>query len=77
MINQPRYLLSHNAFGRLIFTGADGEAHEGIVPVRAFPITAPSCGIALVDQHGHELAWIDKLSDLPTFPALLRQASGM
>ncbi|SEK78675.1 DUF1854 domain-containing protein [Nitrosovibrio tenuis] len=65
MIDQPGYLLSQNAFGRLVFTGKDGEAHEGIVPVRAFPITAPDTGIALVDQHGHELAWIDRLSDLP------------
>ena len=59
------YLLSRNAFGRLVFTGPDGEIHEGVVPVRAFPIGAPDWGIALVDPHGHELAWIDRLSDLP------------
>ncbi len=39
--------------------------HEGVIPVRAFPITAPERGIALIDQHGHELAWIEQLSDLP------------
>jgi hypothetical protein len=65
MIDGPNYRLSRNAFGRLVFTGTDGEAHEGVVPVRAFPITAPDYGIALIDQHGHELAWIDRLSDLP------------
>jgi hypothetical protein len=65
MSNTPDYLLSHNAFGQLVFTGADGEAHEGVVPVRAFPIAAPNEGIALVDPHGHELAWIDRLTDLP------------
>lgn len=59
------YLLSRNAFGRLVFTGTDGEAREGVVSVRAFPITAPDRGIALIDPHGHELAWIDRLSDLP------------
>lgn len=59
------YRLSRNAFGRLVFTGPDGEAHEGVVPVRAFPIAAPDWGIALVDPHGHELAWINRLSDLP------------
>ena len=59
------YSLSRNAFGRLVFTGANGEVHEGIVPVRAFPITAPGRGISLVDRDGHELAWIDALDNLP------------
>ena len=55
MIDRPNYRLSRNAFGRLVFTGTDGEAHEGVIPVRAFPITAPDYGIALIGQHGHEL----------------------
>lgn len=59
------YQLSRNAFGRLVFTGPDGVVHEGIAPVRAFPIAAPDEGIALVDPTGHELAWINCLSDLP------------
>jgi len=59
------YRLSRNGFGRLVFTGPDGLAQEGVVPVRAFPIAAPDQGIALVDPHGHELAWIERLSDLP------------
>lgn len=59
------YQLSRNAFGRLVFTGPDGIVHEGIAPVRAFPIAAPDEGIALVDPTGQELAWIDRLSDLP------------
>lgn len=65
MIDKPNYRLSRNAFGRLVFTGIDGEAHEGVVPVRAFPITDPDYGIALIGQHGRELAWIDQLNDLP------------
>lgn len=65
MTNSPNYRLSRNAFGRLVFTGADGSAQEGVVPVRAFPITSPEQGIALVDPHGHELAWIERLTDLP------------
>ncbi|MDE2366351.1 MAG: DUF1854 domain-containing protein, partial [Betaproteobacteria bacterium] len=65
MSDKPGYLLSRNAFGQLVFTGTDGEVHEGVIPVRAFPITAPDQGIALVDPHGHELAWVDRLSDLP------------
>ncbi|BAN34526.1 hypothetical protein SCD_n00684 [Sulfuricella denitrificans skB26] len=59
------FKLTRNAFGRLVFTGAKGEVHEGVVPVHAFPITAPAEGISLVTVDGHELAWIDRLIDLP------------
>ena len=59
------FQLKRNAFGRLVFTGTDGEVHEGVVPVHAFPITAPKEGVALVTSDGHELAWINQLSDLP------------
>ncbi|HZW12939.1 MAG TPA: DUF1854 domain-containing protein [Noviherbaspirillum sp.] len=58
------FQLTRNAFGKLVFSDAEGT-HEGVVPVRAFPIAAPESGIALVDGDGHELAWIDRLSDLP------------
>lgn len=61
----PDYQLRRNAFGRLVFISANGENCEGVVPVRAFPIAAPDQGIALVDPHGHELAWIERLEDLP------------
>lgn len=56
--------LTRNAFGKLVLTNAEGT-HEGIVPVRAFPIAAPESGIALVDVDGHELAWIERLDDVP------------
>ncbi|MBU1978303.1 MAG: DUF1854 domain-containing protein [Gammaproteobacteria bacterium] len=59
------FQLTRNAFGRLVFTGANGEVHEGVVPVHAFPIAAPAEGISLVTVDGHELAWIDQLMDLP------------
>jgi hypothetical protein len=59
------FILQRDKFGRLTFTGADGRTHEGVVPVRAFPITSPDRGFALIDRHGHELAWIEHLGDLP------------
>jgi len=65
MSNQTDYQLRRDDFGRLVFTGPDGEHQTGVVPVRAFPISSPERGIALVDPHGSELAWIDQLSDLP------------
>jgi len=65
MKTAPDFQLQHDAFGVLQFTGANGETHSSVVAVRAFPISSPDRGIALVDPHGHELAWIDQLSDLP------------
>jgi hypothetical protein len=58
--------LHRNAFGRLVLTDVDGVVHEGVVPVRAFPIAAPDEGLSLLSAEGHELAWIDRLGDLPT-----------
>ncbi|WP_420472574.1 DUF1854 domain-containing protein [Noviherbaspirillum sp. ST9] len=58
------FTLSRNAYGKLVFSDAQG-VHEGVVPVRAFPIAAPETGIAIVDVDGHELAWINRLEDLP------------
>ena len=60
----PELRVTRNAFGRLVLVTPDGRAHEGVVPVRAFPISAPGESIALVGADGHELAWIERLSDL-------------
>ena len=62
--------LSRNAFGRLIIT-TNNQIHEGVVPVRAFPITAINESIALVDSHGHEVAWVDSLTELPETERIL------
>jgi hypothetical protein len=56
--------LQRNAFGSLVLTDIDGVAHEGVVPVRAFPIAAPGEGLSLLSAEGHELVWIDRLGDL-------------
>ncbi len=61
----PDFSLSRNAFGRLVFAGADGGVSEGVVPVRAFPIAAPGEGVALVAPDGREVAWIERLEALP------------
>jgi hypothetical protein len=60
------FQLHRNEKGRLVLTDAEGVLHESIVPVHAFPITAPELGVALVDAEGHELVWLDNLSDLTT-----------
>lgn len=63
-MTEPDFQLSRNVFGKLIFIGPDGCPHEGVVPVRAFPIAAPDQGIAIIDPQGYELTWIDSLGDL-------------
>ena len=55
--------LSRDPFGRLVLTHA-GQRHEGVVPVRAFPIGAPDDGIALMSADGHEVVWIPRLDRL-------------
>lgn len=59
------FTLTRNPAGRLVFTSRTGEVHEGAVPVRAFPISAPEAGLSLVGKDGHELAWITRLAELP------------
>ena len=60
-----KFELQRNAFGRLMLRGEDGAAHEGVVPVRAFPIGAPQEGLSLLSAEGHELAWVERLDQLP------------
>lgn len=57
--------LARNAQGRLVYTGAEGDVHEGVTPVRAFPIGAPDDGLSIVSTEGRELAWVPRLSVLP------------
>lgn len=57
--------LRRDAFGKLVFTNAEGENVVGVIPVRAFPIQAPTRGISLVRDGGKEVAWIDDLADQP------------
>jgi hypothetical protein len=73
-MNTPDFKLSRNAAGRLVFTGAQGDVHEVIVPVRAFPISAPDAGVSLLGEDGHELRWIAQLSELPEAARALIEA---
>lgn len=59
------FALSRNPFGRLVLTDAQGQDHVGVTPVRAFPLSAPGDGLSLVGPDGHELAWLERLEDLP------------
>lgn len=59
------FQLQRDSYGRLVLTAENGEIHEGVTPVRAFPIAAPDEGISLVNYEGHEVGWTDRLADLP------------
>jgi hypothetical protein len=70
---QPSFQLRRDSFGKLVLTTIDGEEHVGVIPVRAFPIQAPTRGISLVREGGKEVAWIDDLEQVPEQVRLLVQ----
>jgi len=57
--------LTRDAFGRLVFLDDQGQQHIGVITVRAFPISAPEAGIALMASDGRELLWIENLANYP------------
>lgn len=63
--------LERNTFGKLVLITDDGQHHEGISPVRAFPLQAPQESISLVNTDGKEVVWIPHLSTLPPASAAL------
>jgi hypothetical protein len=65
------FSLSHDAWGQLVLTDADGRQHLGVELVRAFPLSDPHHGIAICDPKGRELVWLADLDALP--PPLARQ----
>ncbi|MGQ3050864.1 MAG: cyanophycin metabolism-associated DUF1854 family protein [Roseateles sp.] len=74
MTDLPFRDLVLDAFGKLVLIDLDGVAHVGVTPVRAHPISAPDEGLSLVGVHGHELAWVRRLSALPDGPRRLLEA---
>ena len=63
--------LDRNTFGKLVLITDDGQRHEGISPVRAFPLQAPQESICLVNTDGKEVVSIPHLSTLPPASAAL------
>ena len=59
------FQLRRDSFGKLVLSTPEGEEHVGVIPVRAFPIQAPTRGISLVRDGGKEAAWIDDLDAVP------------
>jgi hypothetical protein len=57
--------LKRDSLGRLVLIDAKGDTHIDVHPVRAFPITAPSAGIGLMDQSGKEVFWYSDIKSIP------------
>jgi Domain of unknown function (DUF1854) len=67
--------LQRDAFGRWTLVLADGTRHAPVTAIRAYPITDPEGGVALMDAEGHELLWIDQMAQLaPTARSQVLQA---
>lgn len=64
-MSNAHFQLQRDSYGQLVLTAENGMVHQGVTPVRAFPIAAPDEGLSLVNAEGHEVAWIDNLTDLP------------
>ena len=56
--------LSRDPFGQLLLHQEGGPGLP-VVPVRAFPISAPDDGVGLIGTDGHERAWIERPDALP------------
>ena len=48
-MSNTQFELQRDSYGRLVLTTQNGERHEGVTPVRAFPIAAPDEGLSLVN----------------------------
>ena len=60
-----------DAFGHWVLVLPDGTRQSPITALRAYPVSAPDEGVALMDADGHEIFWIDALAQLA--PALRSQ----
>lgn len=61
-----RFDLSRDKWGQLVFTDAEGRRVEGVVPVRAYPLTDPAHYLSICDSRGAELAFCEDVATLPT-----------
>ena len=56
--------LQRDAFGLWVLVMPDGTRHSPVTALRAYPVSAPDEGVALMDAEGHEIFWIDALTHL-------------
>lgn len=64
-MNDSAFKLNRDSQGKLILSDECQQSSRQVIAIRAFPISAPDEGIALVDRQGNELMWIKDFQDLP------------
>ncbi len=64
-MSTPNIQVHRDSHGQLVVIDENGEHFPAATPVRAFPIAAPDEGLSLVSTDGHEIAWIERLAELP------------
>ncbi len=64
-MSKKLFQLERDPYGQLVLIDQNGQRHLGVIPVRAFPIAAPEEGLSIINDEGHEVAWVDHLSQLP------------
>jgi hypothetical protein len=64
-MNEPSFTLHRDHAGRLLLTDEAGQVHVGVLPVRAFPLSAPDETVSIVNAEGRELACLHHLDELP------------
>lgn len=76
-VTTSTFQLSHDAHGGWNLRLSDGTVHQGVVPVRVFPLSDPDGPLSLVGSDGREVLWIDRLDALPdNLRQTLRQELG-
>lgn len=61
----PQFDLHYDDWGRLVLVDADGKYHEGVTPVRSFPLSDPEHWISICDSSTRELICIANPQSLP------------
>lgn len=74
---EPDFELGRESSGVLVLVDGQGQKHEDVHAVRAFPLQLQEKAIAIVSAHGKELAWVDDLADVsPGLAELIRTSLG-
>ena len=56
--------MQRDAFGRWVVVMPNGTRHAPVTALRAYPVSAPDEGVALMGADGHEIFWIEALAQL-------------
>src|SRR5262245_3321495 len=68
------FTLMRNDAGRLVLTEQNGRVHEGVEPIRAFPLSDADRLVSILDSHGREITCVADLAAVPDETAsLIRQ----